>query len=125
MDKIPPTIRQTEHAAQVKELVQRLLETEAALVALTGGQVDGIVDPEDAIAVTLREVRAHLQESEARYRAIFELESDAIFLIDNISGEILAANIAATKLYGYSHDELLALRNIDLSAEPDETRRHG
>jgi two-component system cell cycle sensor histidine kinase/response regulator CckA len=123
MDKIPPTIRQTEHAAQVKELVQRLVETEATLVALTGGQVDGIVDPEDAFGLLLREVQAHLQESEARYRAIFELESDAIFLIDNLGGEILEANIAATKLYGYSHDELLALHNTDLSAQPEETRR--
>ena len=64
-----------------------------------------------------------LQESEERYRQLYEAESDAILLIDNQSGRILEANSAATALYGYSHEELLGLRNSDLSAEPEDTTR--
>ena len=63
-----------------------------------------------------------LQESEAKYRQLFEMESDALFLIDNRTGEIYDANLAAVSLYGYSRDELLRMKNTDLSAEPDETR---
>ncbi|MDD2696001.1 MAG: PAS domain S-box protein [Anaerolineales bacterium] len=64
-----------------------------------------------------------LRESEEKYRQLFELESDALFLIDNESGQILEANPAASALYGYSRQELLRLNNTDLSAEPDETTK--
>jgi|GEM_PF-1796132 len=62
-------------------------------------------------------------ESEELYRELFESESDAIFLIENETGQILEANKAATELYGYTHEELLNKKNADLSAQPDETRK--
>ena len=52
---------------------------------------------------------------------MFELESDALFLINNANGRILEANRAAAGIYGYSRQELLKLRNVDLSAEPQRT----
>jgi PAS domain S-box-containing protein len=64
-----------------------------------------------------------LQESEERYRQLFESESDAIFLIDNETGQILEVNAAGSALYGYSRAELLQRKNTDLSAEPAETRK--
>ena len=64
-----------------------------------------------------------LRDSERRYRRLFELESDAIVVIDNESCQILDANQAAERLYGYSRAELRALRSIDLSAEPEATRQ--
>lgn len=78
------------------------------------------------ISAQKREEKA-LRESEQRYRHLFELESDAIFLIDNEVGQILEANAAAAALYGYSHDELISMRNTDLSAEPEVTQQatHG
>lgn len=66
---------------------------------------------------------AELQERADHYRLLFEAESDAIFLIDNQTGRILEANPAATTLYGYTYEELVSLRNVDLSAEPEQTRR--
>ena len=68
-----------------------------------------------------RRAEAALRESEEKYRQLFEMESDALFLIDNETGRILDANVAATVLYGYSRDELLQMRNVDLSHQPDET----
>jgi PAS domain S-box-containing protein len=68
------------------------------------------------------EREAALREREERYRVLFEMVSDALFLIDNAEGRILEVNPAASALYGYSRDELLARRNVDLSAEPAETR---
>ncbi|MBN1310239.1 MAG: PAS domain S-box protein [Anaerolineae bacterium] len=64
-----------------------------------------------------------LRESEEKYRHLFEMESDALFLINNQTGQILEANAAASELYGYSRDELLQKKNTDLSAEPEETRK--
>jgi PAS domain S-box-containing protein len=67
--------------------------------------------------------QAALRESEEKYRELFESESDAIFLIDNASRNILEVNAPATILYGYSKEELLRMKNSDLSAEPEETRQ--
>jgi PAS domain S-box-containing protein len=68
-----------------------------------------------------------LRWSEDKYRQLFEAESDAIFLINNVTGSILEANSAASAMYGYSREELLARKNVDLSAEPEETQQvtHG
>jgi diguanylate cyclase (GGDEF)-like protein/PAS domain S-box-containing protein len=63
-----------------------------------------------------------LRESEKQYRDLFELESDAIFIIRNEDGAILEANSAASTLYGYSHAELITLSNTDLLAEPETTQ---
>ncbi|MHC1726244.1 MAG: PAS domain S-box protein [Syntrophobacteraceae bacterium] len=62
-----------------------------------------------------------LQESEAKYRQLFEMESDAILLIDNDTGRIIEANSTAASLYGYSREELLLLNDTDLSSEPEQT----
>ena len=62
-----------------------------------------------------------IREDEDKYRHLFELESDAIFLISNANGRIMEANHAASNMYGYTRKELLNLRNVDLSAEPEST----
>lgn len=70
-----------------------------------------------------KRIEMALRDSENRYRQLFEMESDAIFLIDNETGRILDVNWAAQTLYGYSRDELLSLRNVDVSAEEDATQQ--
>ena len=62
-----------------------------------------------------------LRESENKYRQVFEMESDALFLIDKDSGRILEVNSAACSMYGFSREELLQKKNTDLSAEPSKT----
>lgn len=64
-----------------------------------------------------------LRDSEETYRTLVEVESDAVLLIDNATGQLLAVNPAAAQLYDYPQEELLRLRNTDLSAEPAETAR--
>ncbi len=81
----------------------------------------------DVVIIALRDITARkaveeaLRESEERYRQVFEMESDALFLIDKETGRILEVNSAACALYGYTREELLLKRNTDLSAEPDQT----
>ncbi len=62
-----------------------------------------------------------LRESEARFRDLFDLESDTILLLEADSGRILQANRAASELYGYPVERLIGMRNTDLSAEPEKT----
>ena len=68
-----------------------------------------------------KEAEIALQESEQKYRQLFQSGSDAIFLIDNESGSILEVNAAATVMYEYSREELLNTKNSDLSAQSEET----
>jgi len=63
-----------------------------------------------------------LKKSEERYRRLFDLGSDAIFLVDNETGRILEANNASSSLYGYSKEEILQKTILDFSAEPEQTR---
>ncbi|MFC1983467.1 PAS domain S-box protein [Chloroflexota bacterium] len=64
-----------------------------------------------------------LRESEGKYRTLFELGSDALFLIEVETGRILDLNDAALKMYGYSREEALQMKNTDFSAEPAQTRQ--
>ena len=64
-----------------------------------------------------------LRAEREKYLALFELSPEAVFLVDNETGRLLEANRAAAAMYGYTREELLCMRNTDLSAEPDKTRR--
>ena len=70
-----------------------------------------------------RRAEESLRESEDKYRQLFELESDAIVLVDNTTSRILEANAAASALYGYGREEWRAMKNTDVSAQATETRR--
>ncbi|GEM_PF-1470535 len=72
---------------------------------------------------SLRSREAALRESEEKYRQLFELESDAVFLIDDIAGRILEVNLTASRMYGYSREEMLSMNESDLSVgEEDQSR---
>jgi two-component system, cell cycle sensor histidine kinase and response regulator CckA len=86
------------------------------------------IDPQDlsagviftALDITERKrIARELQENEEKYRHLFEMESDAILLVATDTGEIFEANAAASSLYGYRREDLLRMRNVDLSAEPE------
>lgn len=64
-----------------------------------------------------------LEESEEQYRTLFDMESDALALIDLETGNMLDVNTAFIELYGYSKDEILGMKNTDFSAEPDRTQQ--
>ena len=66
-----------------------------------------------------------LQESESRYRTLFEQANDAIWILDlaeDRAGQILLANPAAAKMHGYSITEMEKLRITDLDV-PDSVAR--
>jgi PAS domain S-box-containing protein len=62
-----------------------------------------------------------LRKSDEKYRQLFEISGDALFVTENVTGKIIEVNEAAARMYGYSRDELLTLCNSDLSAEPKKT----
>jgi PAS domain S-box-containing protein len=73
--------------------------------------------------ITMRkDVLKALAASEEKYRQLFNVENDAIFLVDVESGRFMDANPAALKLYGYGREELLGMHHMEVSAEPEKSR---
>ncbi|MFZ7128178.1 MAG: PAS domain S-box protein [Desulfobacterales bacterium] len=64
-----------------------------------------------------------LRENEEKFRRLFNLISDAVFLIENDSGRIVEVNEAASRQYGFTHDELIGLKHTDLFVEPSASVR--
>jgi PAS domain S-box-containing protein len=101
----------------------RWYDTRLVPVRDRAGAVAGVMGISRDITVRKKAEEA-LKQSEMRYHELFELGGEAVFLIDNGTGEILEANTAATSMYGYSHAGLLAMNYAGLSAGPaagDET----
>lgn len=62
-----------------------------------------------------------LKEGEAKYHALFEAIADTVFLIDQMTGNIMDVNPSASRVYGYDREEFIRMNAVDLSAEPEET----
>ncbi|HOW03599.1 ABC transporter substrate binding protein [Methanospirillum hungatei] len=85
------------------------------------GSVTGVI----GLAFDITEQKAareELLESHEKYYNLFELGKEAIFLIDQSTGEIREANLFAVEMYGYLKSELIGMNITSLSAEPDTTR---
>ena len=63
-----------------------------------------------------------LAESEAKYRQLFESESDAVMVFDAETQQFEDANPATLDLFGYAKAEFLELTVEGISAEKDKTR---
>ena len=56
------------------------------------------------------------------YRNLFETSKDSVFIVEKDSGDIIDANLAAIKLYGYSKEEFLKLNLTKITVETEKTR---
>lgn len=90
-------------------------------VHFTGGDELGVLAKRiNDMLETLHASRLKLNESENRFKQLFDATPEAIFLED-IEAKILDCNQAAVKMTGYSREELLKLHAYDLVTE--ETAR--
>ncbi len=67
-----------------------------------------------------KEAEEALKESEERYRAVMEQSTEAIWLFDPDSKEVLESNTAFQGLLGYSGEELRGMTNYDFVAHNKE-----
>jgi len=65
-----------------------------------------------------------LRENERRYRQMFESNRAVKLLIDPDSGAIIDANMAACDFYGYTRDELRAMRIWDINVRGEDEVRN-
>jgi PAS domain S-box-containing protein len=119
----------------IRELTKPIKVLLRSTRKLKGGDLDykieGLQDEFGEVATSfnemsdsLKEHMHQIQESETRYRMLFESAADAIFILEaegEKTGKIMAANPAAAAMHGYTVDELLALNIADLDT-PDAAK---
>jgi PAS domain S-box-containing protein len=66
---------------------------------------------------------ATIRASEQRFRAMFERHDAIMVLIDQETGSFIDANAAAAAFYGYSREQLRAMRITDVNTAPREEVR--
>ena len=69
------------------------------------------------------DVREALRESEEHYHTLFNQVPDIVYAIEQETGRVLDVNEAACRIYGYTREEWLKMKNTDVSAQPDETSK--
>ena len=110
----------SEYRLRMRDGRQVFVETQSSLIYREGRPfaIQGI-----ARDMTAHKLAEHsLRESERRYQQLFELESDAIILVDSETLRFVDVNLSAQRLYGYTRDEFLAMKLESISAEPERTR---
>jgi PAS domain S-box-containing protein len=88
----------------VGTLRRQMLETERQLAVIRERETERDLALEE------------LRESENRYRAIYNAPSDAIFIHDALTGQLLDVNQTMLQMYGYSREEALRLSIEEISA---------
>ena len=134
------TAKQLAAIAEEKEVVRRKLEVMAKKLAVTAKEKE---DVRRKLAVTAEELRlkavqeikikTKLNESEIRYRRLFETGHDGILILNSETGQITDVNPFLEKLLGYSKSEFLnkklwevgAFKNIRASMEAFEIFKKG
>ena len=96
-------------------------------------KIEGLKNEFGEVAASLNEMAASLkqnmlkiEESEKRYRTLFESAGDALFIVEAEGedfGEIVDANRAAAEMHGYSLDEILTLNLIKDLDIPEEAAK--
>jgi len=108
------------HRLQHKEGHYRWILNTCLIVRETGGKPHHIIGTHVDVTEP-RRLEEELQETEKKYRQLMETETDAIFVIEADTTQILDVNRAATIMYGYSRNQLLKTKKTELSARPDKT----
>jgi len=72
-----------------------------------------------AVRIEKNNTQSALVESAERHRSLFEDNIAVMLLVDAHNGQILDANLAASKFYGYSQEELKKMKITNLNTLPE------
>jgi PAS domain S-box-containing protein len=95
---------------------------QAQIVRDAAGKLDRVVGWCTDIS-TRKQAEQALRESEERYRQLFENHHTPMLLIDPSDGQIMSANPAASRFYGWSQEELTRKRITEINTlSPEEVK---
>ncbi len=109
---------------RIKYMQDELIEAKGNLEKKVAQRTINLKKANDQLNLEIEERRLAenaLRENEEKYRALFERDSDAIFIYDPDTTNILDANEATSKMYGYGQDELIGMSCRKFSVEVKES----
>ncbi len=110
-------VEDVQHGIVAPDGTSKWLSVNAApLLDETGALYGAVASFRDITAH--REIEAALQNSEQRYRTVFDYAGDAIFVHD-LEGNFLDVNRVACEQLGYSRKEMLRMTPMDIAAETE------
>jgi PAS domain S-box-containing protein len=128
MDEVPDfcpyakVLATKQPATAVVEELGLILDVAVSPLFGPDGQLQGGVHIARDVTERQRAAEA-LQESEERYRSLFENSHAVMLLIEPETGDIVDANPAASAYYGYSRKEFLHYRITDINTlAPEQVR---
>ncbi|MGK0289301.1 MAG: PAS domain S-box-containing protein [bacterium] len=83
-------------------------------------ELSQVVNSFNGLRTKLKNSYKEIQESEEKYRSLFSVELDAIFLVEHNTSKIVDANQSALVMYGYSKEELFEISLESLNKKPDK-----
>ncbi len=98
-----------------ENLRSRLADAEAALQALSSGEVDAVAAEVGATPTLLRAAQDTLRDSQHLLRSVFDASMDALLLADH-RGQYVDANPAACKLFGLTREKLIGRTLVEFAA---------
>ncbi len=105
-----------------QDLEKRLAAAEPIVDALKHHEVDAVVGAEKIAFLLLKEVREELVNSEAGFRAMFELSGVGMLQADSPAFRFTRVNQKFCDMAGYSAEELLTKTYIGLTHPEDRQR---
>jgi histidine kinase len=84
-----------------------------------GDEVLQLTDSFRNMVWSIKLYRQRLQESEGKYRSLFDSGPDPIFVVDCTSHTILDANPRAEEVYGYGRGELTGTSFLEVGPDPN------
>jgi PAS domain S-box-containing protein len=104
------------------ELEKRLAEAESIVEVLKRHEVDAVVGKNKIAFLLLQEVTEALRNSEAGFRAMFELPGVGMFQADAPAFRFTRISPAFSEMTGYPAEELLTMNLIGLTHPQDRVR---
>ncbi len=97
-----------------KKKEKKLIAWHNTLLRKNADKIIGTISSGEEITEK-RKIEKKLQESEIRYRRLFESSKDAILILNAETGRIIDSNPFVQNLLGYSHEELIGKNVWEIS----------
>lgn len=113
-ERRPPSIKQSFESEAVRKNRKELPIAASISTAKIDGRWYFVGIARDI--TSLRAAQRSLGDRLAKYQLMYENQRDGIIMVDTKTQQFLEVNRAATEMYGYSREEMLRMRIVDVFA---------